>query len=165
MASNRVPRKRLAAGIGSESELVSLCVALIGGTKGLSQAERALAAKTGSHVLPAAVVETTRRAIAKGLDPLGDAFAVVRSALARRSAGAVYTPAPIVKSMMTWLASQGAPARIVDPGAGSGRFILAAGEADIPNSSKGGGGFRRQIARRVKPVLQRRVEVYRGQDV
>ncbi|PXB81023.1 SAM-dependent methyltransferase, partial [Pseudomonas aeruginosa] len=129
MASNRVPRKLLAAGIGSESELVSLCVALIGGTKGLSQAERALAAKTGSHVLPAAVVETTRRAIAKGLDPLGDAFAVVRSALARRSAGAVYTPAPIVKSMMTWLASQGAPARIVDPGAGSGRFILAAGEA------------------------------------
>lgn len=64
MASNRVPRKLLAAGIGSESELVSLCVALIGGTKGLSQAERALAAKTGSHVLPAAVLETTRRAIA-----------------------------------------------------------------------------------------------------
>ncbi|MBD8051062.1 Eco57I restriction-modification methylase domain-containing protein [Limnohabitans radicicola] len=129
MASNRVPRKLLAAGLGSESELVSLCVALIGGAKGLSQAERALTAKTGSHALPVAVVETTRRAIAKGLDPLGDAFAVVRSALARRSAGAVYTPAPIVKSMMTWLATQDAPARIVDPGAGSGRFILAAGEA------------------------------------
>jgi hypothetical protein len=30
---------------------------------------------------------------------------------------------------MTWIASQGAPARIVDPGAGSGRFILAAADA------------------------------------
>jgi hypothetical protein len=129
MASNRAPRNRLATGIDSESELVALCVALIGGAKGLSAAERALIAKSASHVLPAAVVEKTRRAIAKGLDPLGDAFAVVRSALARRSAGAVYTPVPIVESMMTWLASQGTPARIVDPGAGSGRFILAAGEA------------------------------------
>ncbi len=129
MASNRVPRKRLAAGIGNESELVSLCVALIGGAKGLSAAERTLIAKAASHALPPALVETTRCAIVRGLDPLGDAFVLVRSALARRSAGAVYTPAPIVKSMMTWLASQGAPARIVDPGAGSGRFILSAGEA------------------------------------
>ena len=31
--------------------------------------------------------------------------------------------------MMTWLAGQGALKRIVDPGAGSGRFILAAGAA------------------------------------
>jgi len=29
---------------------------------------------------------------------------------------------------MAWLASQGTPTRVVDPGAGSGRFILAAGE-------------------------------------
>ena len=31
--------------------------------------------------------------------------------------------------MLTWLSTQGKPSRIVDPGAGSGRFILAAGEA------------------------------------
>jgi len=31
--------------------------------------------------------------------------------------------------MMTWLANQSKPVRIVDPGAGSGRFILAAGQA------------------------------------
>ena len=53
----------------------------------------------------------------------------MRTAQARRAIGAVYTPQPIVNSMMTWLASQVSPIRIVDPGAGSGRFILAAGEA------------------------------------
>lgn len=31
--------------------------------------------------------------------------------------------------MTAWLSAQGTPVRIVDPGAGSGRFILAAGEA------------------------------------
>ncbi|HEY9153621.1 MAG TPA: N-6 DNA methylase, partial [Opitutaceae bacterium] len=41
--------------------------------------------------------------------------------------GAVYTPYPIVESMLAWIESQGIPSRIVDPGAGSGRFILAAG--------------------------------------
>lgn len=71
-------------------------------------------------------------------DPQGDlarhrparrSLSSIRSAAERRAVGAVYTPAPIVRSMMTWLASQGTPARIVDPGAGSGRFILAAGLA------------------------------------
>jgi hypothetical protein len=133
MASNRDPSKVLNAGIGSELELVALCVALIGEARGLSAAERSLTAKTASYVLPPALVETTRCSIIKGLDPLGDAFALVRTASARRSAGAIYTPAPIVKSMMIWLASQGSPVRIVDPGAGSGRFILAAGEA-FPNA-------------------------------
>lgn len=133
MAINRAPPNRLAAGIGgeigSESELVALCLALIGGTKGLSPVEYALIDRTVSHVLAPDLVETTRRTIIKGHDPLGEAFELVRSALARRSTGAVYTPVPIVKSMMSWIASQGLPLRIVDPGSGSGRFILAAGEA------------------------------------
>lgn len=46
MASNRAPRNRLATGIDSESELVALCVALIGGAKGLSAAERRNDGKT-----------------------------------------------------------------------------------------------------------------------
>lgn len=35
--------------------------------------------------------------------------------------------------MMAWLKEQGTPARILDPGAGSGRFIIAAGET-FPNA-------------------------------
>src|SRR5204862_3887094 len=38
-----------------------------------------------------------------------------------------YTPAPIVQAMMAWAhAVNSRPGRIVDPGAGSGRFLIAA---------------------------------------
>ena len=69
------------------------------------------------------------RAIADGGDPLGDAFCRMRSAATRRRQGAVYTPQPIVESMIKWAASEGTPSRVVDPGAGSGRFLFAAGQA------------------------------------
>ncbi|MDB6103014.1 MAG: XamI methyltransferase [Gammaproteobacteria bacterium] len=93
----------------TEKELASACWALIDGGR-LSSMHRKI-----------------RKEIQKGGDPLGEAFCALRSADARRAAGAIYTPAPIVQSMMSWLAAQGQPARIVDPGAGSGRFIMAAG--------------------------------------
>ncbi|MFD1838933.1 Eco57I restriction-modification methylase domain-containing protein [Paracidovorax cattleyae] len=113
----------------TEQELVALCLALIGGQGCLSAAERKLAKTAPVLGLKSKDVENIRKAIAQGADPLGEAFSSIRSATQRRAAGAVYTPAPIVRSMMTWLSSQGVPARIVDPGAGSGRFILAAGLA------------------------------------
>jgi len=73
-------------------------------------------------------IDLIREEILQGLDPLGEAFSRIRSPKERRSTGAVYTPATIVDSMMGWLVSKGNPDRIVDPGAGSGRFILSAGE-------------------------------------
>jgi hypothetical protein len=112
----------------TEQELVALCLALIEGQDGLSAAERKLAKAVPMSVLKPRAIDTIRKAIARGADPLGEAFSSIRSATERRAAGAVYTPASIVHSMMTWLGAQGTPARIVDPGAGSGRFILAAGE-------------------------------------
>ena len=75
------------------------------------------------------LLSNLRRGIARGDDPLGDAFCRLRTPEARRGHGAVYTPAPIVEAMIRWAAGAGAPARIVDPGAGSGRFLLTAGEA------------------------------------
>ena len=65
-------------------------------------------------------------AIADGHDPLGDALCALRSAAERRRRGIVYTPRAIVDAMVDWAATQPAPARIVDAGAGSGRFLLAA---------------------------------------
>ncbi|MDP3275669.1 MAG: N-6 DNA methylase [Deltaproteobacteria bacterium] len=113
----------------TEQELVTLCLALIEGQGSLSAAEKKLVKPAPFSVLKPREIDTTRKAIAGGADPLGDAFSSIRSPTERRAAGAVYTPASIVRSMMTWLGAQGTPARVVDPGAGSGRFILSAGEA------------------------------------
>jgi SAM-dependent methyltransferase len=70
-----------------------------------------------------------KKAIKAGRDPLGEAFTSLRSASQRRPLGAVYTPAAIVDAMISWAKREGAPARIVDPGCGSGRFLMAAARA------------------------------------
>ena len=113
----------------TEAELIGLCLALIGRRDGLSEAESALAATAPAITIADGAVDALRRKIARGADPLGDAFSSIRSAEVRRTTGAVYTPRPVVGSMIAWLARQGRPERIVDPGAGSGRFLLAAGAA------------------------------------
>jgi adenine-specific DNA-methyltransferase len=65
--------------------------------------------------------------IRAGHDMLGTEFCRLRSAGQRRRRGATYTPGPIVEAMVEWAhAENSAPARIVDPGAGSGRFLSAA---------------------------------------
>ena len=115
--------------IQTEIDLVAACLALLDGAKGLAAPERALASTAKGTAVPMSALVALRRAIEAGSDPLGDAFSTIRSALDRRASGAVYTPAPIVRSMLAWVASRVSPGRIVDPGAGSGRFILAAGEA------------------------------------
>ena len=76
-----------------------------------------------------AAAGAVREQITAGGDPLGDAFLALRSPAERRGSGAVYTPEPIVDSMVAWLGRRPAVGRIVDPGAGSGRFALAAGRA------------------------------------
>lgn len=112
----------------TETDLAVTCIAIIGSAKGLTQAELRLARGQAWKKLlgPASALKSR---IADGADPLGEAFIAIRNAEARRALGAVYTPFAIVNGMMSWLAGQGSPARIVDPGAGSGRFILAAGKA------------------------------------
>ena len=76
---------------------------------------------------PVADLRQLRAAILAGGDPLGDAFCRLRTPEERRGRGAIYTPAAIVDAMIEWAGGAGAtPARIVDAGAGSGRFTLAA---------------------------------------
>jgi hypothetical protein len=126
---------------GSEAELAAWCLALAGGAGLLSVPERRLVRALAGTGAPAAApgrLDALRQAIRAGADPLGDAFTALRPAAQRRAAGAVYTPPAIVRAMTGWLAAQaaeaaeagqGAPVRIVDPGAGSGRFVLAAAAA------------------------------------
>lgn len=116
----------------TERDVISMCLALLQtGQDSLSKAEQKLAKTAEASELRVSKIElnAVRKAILRGADPLGEAFSAIRSPFERRATGAVYTPPPIVRSMMTWLSRHGDPTRIVDPGAGSGRFILAAGAA------------------------------------
>lgn len=61
-----------------------------------------------------------------GGDPLGAAFCALRSPEVRRSSGATYTPSYVANAMSDWVKEQGFnPSRIVDPGVGSGRFLIS----------------------------------------
>ncbi len=72
------------------------------------------------------LINATLSEIEDGGDPLGEIFCQLRTSEQRRQDGAVYTPSPIVNSMLTWAESVGHPDRVIDPGSGSGRFLLEA---------------------------------------
>lgn len=65
-----------------------------------------------------------------GEDPLGEQYSAIRSSAQRRPRGVTLTPRRIVDAMIGWAAKEavalGSPLRIVDPGAGTGRFAMAA---------------------------------------
>ena len=112
---------------GSECELAATAAALAGPDAALTEAERAIS-KAGDRPRPCRL-RHLRLAIERGEDPLGSAFRQLRPPEVHREQGAVYTPRPIVESMVNWAAGKTPPKRVVDPGAGSGRFLLAAGKA------------------------------------
>jgi len=123
---NKKPARITSSLLSSESGLAALAVALGARTVGeLSKAEASLVRSVPD--VQQSVVNGLQRAIRDGGDPLGEAFCTVRSADLRRNSGAVYTPFEIVKAMVDWATTAGTPDRVVDPGAGSGRFLLEAG--------------------------------------
>ncbi len=110
----------------SELSLVSAAVALGAlDVAGVSAPETALARK--APALEKRAVDTLRKKIRAGGDPLGDAFSQIRSSERRRESGATYTPAGIVEAMLAWARKQPTPDRVVDPGVGSARFLCSAG--------------------------------------
>ena len=120
--------------IASLGQLVSVSFAL-GAKKisGWSDQEEKLARLRVP--IPSRVSDSIRKLVRIGRDPLGEAFCRLRAPDERRASGATYTPLPIVRSMLAWASEQGGggggggntPTRIVDPGSGSGRFIVNAG--------------------------------------
>lgn len=115
-------------GFATERDLVALAAALNASeVPALSSTEEGLLGVRSE--LPDGFVAQIRHEIAGGHDPLGELFCEVRSPIARRSKGAVYTPLAIVRWMLQRIADQGEPARVVDPGSGSGRFLVEAGRA------------------------------------
>ena len=113
--------------VASEPELAVLAFAVAGSDASLTEAERVLV-PDASAPPPPSHLKQLREAIGRGEDPLGNAFCRLRSPEVRRRQGAVYTPRRIVDAMVAWAAGEKPPVRIVDPGAGSGRFLLAAGK-------------------------------------
>jgi adenine-specific DNA-methyltransferase len=92
---------------------------------GWSETERKIADEVRDD--PAPSITRMSEQIREGADPLGSAFCSIRSAQERRPLGQTYTPASVVASMIAWAAAQGAPARVVDPGVGSARYLVGAG--------------------------------------
>jgi len=112
--------------IVSEAMLANLSAALGATTMPcLTQAETALLDQTSD--ISGDVLRAVREEIEQGGDPLGEAFCRLRTPTQRRKDGAVYTPSVIVRSMLSWAEGAIAPARVIDPGAGSARFLLEAG--------------------------------------
>ena len=128
----RCARSPSPAGAGEDKDryaggpaLASLAAALIDDISALTPTERKLIARRTP--LDPGAVAYARAQILAGADPLGERFCLLRSAERRRGTGAIYTPRAIVEPMVEWAALAGRqPARIVDPGAGSGRFLAAA---------------------------------------
>lgn len=111
----------------TEADLASYAAAIAGGR--LRPEERAL---TGGKRMTVTSSDRTKlaRDLKKGIDHLGDAFAAIRSPEVRRDAGATYTPSAIVNAMTTWAVRQKIKIkRVVDAGAGSGRYAIAAARA------------------------------------
>jgi len=73
-----------------------------------------------------ATVQDYRARIRAGEDPLGELFCKLRTRAARRERGATYTPSVVVKAMLYWCSVLPPPARVVDPGCGSARFLTSA---------------------------------------
>lgn len=70
------------------------------------------------------LVEFVRAAIVDSTDPLGAAYCLIRSSEQRRSVGQTFTPVEAVLGMFSWAEAMGEFVRIVDPGAGTGRYVL-----------------------------------------
>jgi hypothetical protein len=114
--------------VESECELVEAALALgARDVPGWSRAELDYVEKVGAKRRPATAVAFLKREIRRGRDPLGDAYTTLRTPEERRPHGATYTPQSIVDAMVEWAAGDGAPGRVVDPGTGSARFLVAAG--------------------------------------
>ena len=114
--------------IRSEAELIALALRL-GAERvtGWSDAEQALVGTIAPGECAPTQLTIGLSGIRAGFDVLGEAFHSLRSPDQRRPLGAVYTPPAIVRAMLAWARRQPAPVRVIDPGLGSARFLVAAG--------------------------------------
>ncbi len=126
------PADNVAVGdnLSCERDLANAAWALAknGSLARVSKSELSLLTDVGS--VDTTIVNDLAELIRRGSDPLGEAFTRIRSPNQRRLLGATYTPSAIVSSMVDWITSRGEISRLIDPGTGSARFLLAAGRTN-----------------------------------
>jgi len=115
--------------VPDEQALVHLACKLgAASVAGWSAAEQDLAARAAGRPWSTPALAAVRDQIRAGEDPLGQAFCALRGPAGRRPLGQTFTPPLIIASMIAWAEGTGIrPARVVDPGSGSARMLLAAG--------------------------------------
>ncbi|HEX7377137.1 MAG TPA: hypothetical protein VF278_08490 [Pirellulales bacterium] len=119
--------------LSTEVDLLAVALALgARNVNGWSRVEEVLSRNI--EPAPETAAHEYRERIRRGEDPLGAAFCELRSAARRRETGATFTPPMIVAAMADWAAAAGTPTRVVDPGVGSGRYLLALGKR-LPESA------------------------------
>ena len=112
--------------ISREADLLAVLAGLLPHATGISIAERLLLSRVETEAAPE-FLASLKRQIRQGRDPLGEAYARVHSPEARRGAGVTLTPLPVVDQVVSLAADLlPKPHRVVDCGAGSGRFTIAA---------------------------------------
>lgn len=106
------------------STVLGVAKALIGAARVTAGERRVLSDVAKS--LDIALVDAVRTAVEAGQDPLGDAYCAINSPESRRARGQTFTPGHVVDGMLGWVKRQRKTvSRLVDPGAGSGRYTLA----------------------------------------
>lgn len=128
---------KLLNNINDESELLAVAMSILGSDRNrLSPAECALLKglkPTGDSKDAARSIQ----AIGPEQDVLGDVFCSIRTRPIRRTKGQTFTPQAILDAMFaraaTDAAENGTYSMIVDPGAGTGRFIIRAAQL-FPNA-------------------------------
>ncbi|WP_143605971.1 Eco57I restriction-modification methylase domain-containing protein [Variovorax sp. 54] len=104
--------------------LLGVAKALVGSARLSDVESSALSDVTTSR--DSDLIDDVRAAINEGRDPLGDAYCAINSPAQRRDRGQTFTPDHVVAGMLAWVKRQRKTiARLVDPGAGSGRYTLA----------------------------------------
>lgn len=119
--------------VTTEAELIALCLRIIGKRMPLSTQEQILARGSQGTLLGEQAALRIEEAVARGEDPLGDLLLELRSPTQRRRTGAIYTPSSVVLAMLRWLERNAEPQRVIDAGAGSGRYLMSAGRR-MPNA-------------------------------
>lgn len=118
--------------IPSELELLRIALTLADGVP-LSSSEHEVSRRIDGPAHPSAT-GIVAAAIRSGGDPLGDAFTALRTREHRRDQGQTLSPPAVIASMLQWGAELGPrPERVIDAGAGTGRYTIAAA-SHFPNA-------------------------------
>jgi adenine-specific DNA-methyltransferase len=118
--------------IRTERELIGLALGLGAQRLGrISDAEKRLTAIASD--VPNQIIADYRKQILEGGDPLGESLCEIRSPELRRSRGQTFTPQVIIAKMFELAIRLGSPQEVVDPGAGSARFLTYAAKI-FPNA-------------------------------